>query len=162
MKRSALPPLLYATTNAALWVGALPAVLMADTDVPRSELWRPVPLVALAVLVALAGTALIFLPSLALYRRGVPLYGVTPGPVLVTDGWYGRIRNPQHVGTVVLALAPAAALDVAWLWAIPAAVAAWLVAGLEPLEDRRLLEEFEDDFRAYRAAVPRWVPKVRD
>ena len=160
MKRSVLSPLLYSIVMSALWIGVLPALLLGDRERPLADLWRPVPLIVLAVIVALVGVVAVFAPSRALYDRGVPLFGVAPGPVLVTDGWYGRVRNPQHIGTVLMALAPAIALDHAWLWSVPAVAAAWLVAGLEPLEDRRLLEEFGDDFREYRTAVSRWLPKM--
>jgi protein-S-isoprenylcysteine O-methyltransferase Ste14 len=37
---------------------------------------------------------------------------------------------------------------------------AWLVAGLEPLEERRLLEVFGDEFREYRRTVGRWFPRL--
>jgi len=160
MKRSVLPPLLYTIVMSVLWVGVLPALLLGDRERALADLWRPVPLMVLAAIVALSGMVAVFAPARALFLRGVPLFGVAPGPVLVTDGWYGRVRNPQHIGTVLLALAPAIALDQAWLGAVPAAAVVWLVAGLEPLEDRRLLEEFGDDFREYRAVVSRWLPKM--
>jgi protein-S-isoprenylcysteine O-methyltransferase Ste14 len=115
-----------------------------------------------AGIVAAGGVVLVLGPALALHRHGVPLVRVTPGPVLVTDGWYGRVRHPQHVGMLLLVLAPPIAMDDIWLWVVAVGAGAWLVAGREPLEERHLLEEFEDDFLEYRAAVPRWVPKVGD
>ena len=87
------------------------------------------------------------------------LLGVRPGPALVTDGLYRVIRNPVHVGTTLLALAPAVALGPRVMWMLPLVAAVWLVVGLEPLEDRRLLEAFGDDFRRYRASVWAWIPR---
>ena len=89
------------------------------------------------------------------------LLGVRPGPALVTDGWYGVVRNPVHIGTTLLALAPALALGPRVMWMLPLVAAVWLVVGLEPLEDRRLLEAFGDDFRRYRAATWAWIPRRR-
>jgi protein-S-isoprenylcysteine O-methyltransferase Ste14 len=91
---------------------------------------------------------------------GVKMLGVQPGPVLVTDGWYRRLRHPQHVGIGLVSLAPALAIDLAAMWVTPVAAAVWLIAGLEPLEDRRLMEQFGAEFVAYRKAVPRWIPRL--
>ncbi len=70
------------------------------------------------------------------------------------------MRNPQHIGTTMVALAPALALEPRLVWMVPLVAAVWLVVGLEPVEDRRLLEAFGDDFRKYRAAVRPWFPRL--
>jgi protein-S-isoprenylcysteine O-methyltransferase Ste14 len=145
----------------ALWAGALPAALLVDDDRVFRLAWRPVPLVVLGAVVLLAGSALVFAAGRQLSRAGGRLLGVRPGTALVTDGWYGMVRNPQHVGTTLVALAPAVALRSRLVWMIPLVAAVWLVVGLEPLEDRRLLEAFGDDFRKYRAAVRAWLPRLR-
>ena len=151
----------HAFLTVALWAGALPAALLRDdAGVFRFD-WRPVPLLALGVLMLLAGTALVFGAGRQLSRAGVRLLGVRPGPALVTDGLYGIVRNPQHVGTTLVALAPAVALAPRVMGILPLVAVVWLVVGLEPLEDRRLLEEFGDDFRDYRRAVWRWLPRWR-
>jgi protein-S-isoprenylcysteine O-methyltransferase Ste14 len=143
----------------ALWAGALPAALLVDDDGVFRLTWRPVPLVVLGGVVLLAGSALVLAAGRQLSRAGGRLLGVRPGTVLLTDGWYGMVRNPQHVGTALVALAPAVALEPRLVWMIPLVAAVWLVVGLEPLEDRRLLEAFGDDFRKYRAAVRAWLPR---
>jgi len=145
----------------ALWAGALPAALLVDDEGAFRLAWRPVPLIVLAGLVLLAGSALVYGAGRQLARSGGRLLGVRPGPVLVTDGWYRFVRNPQHIGTVLVALAPAVALAPRLMWMIPLVAAVWLVVGLEPLEDRRLLDAFGDDFRDYRSAVRPWLPRMR-
>ncbi len=149
----------YTVFTVALWAGVLPAALLRDdAGVFRFD-WRPVPLVVLGALVLLAGTALVFAAGRQLARAGVRLLGVRPGPALVTAGLYRVVRNPVHVGTTLLALAPALALGPRVMWMLPLVAAVWLVVGLEPLEDRRLLEAFGDDFRRYRASVWAWIPR---
>jgi protein-S-isoprenylcysteine O-methyltransferase Ste14 len=149
----------YAFFTVALWAGALPAALLRDDAGVFHLDWRPVPLVVLGVMALLAGTALVFAAGRQLARAGVRLLGVRPGRALVTDGLYRVVRNPVHIGTTLLALAPAVALGPRVMWMLPLVAAVWLVVGLEPLEDRRLLEAFGDDFRRYRAATRAWIPR---
>ena len=161
MQRSDLAAGGYTVFTVALWAGVLPAALLRDdAGVFRFD-WRPVPLVVLGGLALVAGTALVFVAGRRLARAGVRLLGVRPGPVLVTAGPYRVVRNPVHVGTTLLALAPAVALGPRVMWMLPLVAAVWLVVGLEPLEDRRLLEAFGDDFRRYRASVWVWIPRRR-
>lgn len=145
----------------ALWAGALPAALLVDDQGVFRVTWRPVPLIVLAGLLLLGGSALVYGAGRQLTRAGGRLLGVRPGSVLVTDGWYRLVRNPQHLGTVLVALAPPVALAPRLVWMIPLVAAVWLVVGLEPLEDRRLLDAFGDDFRVYRSAVRPWLPRMR-
>ena len=145
----------------ALWAGFLPAGLLRDDAGAFHLAWRPAPLVVLGGLVLLAGSALVFGAGRDLSRAGARLLGVRPGPALVTWGWYGRVRNPQHIGTTLVALGPALALAPRGVWLIPVVAMVWMVVGLEPLEDRRLLEAFGDDFVRYRSAVPKWLPRPR-
>jgi protein-S-isoprenylcysteine O-methyltransferase Ste14 len=145
----------------ALWAGFLPAALLRDEAGIFRLSWRPVPFIALAALCLLAGSALLLCAGRQLARANVPLLGVRPGAALVTDGCYRRVRNPQHIGTALVTLAPAVALDRRAMWVIPVVATVWLVVGLEPLEERRLLEVFGDEFREYRSAVPKWFPRMK-
>ena len=151
----------YTFFTVALWAGVLPAALLRDDDGVFRLGWRPWPLVVLGALVLLAGTALVFAAGRQLSGAGVRLMGVRPGPALVTGGLYGVVRNPVHVGTTLVAMAPAVALGPRVMWMLPLVAAVWLVVGLEPLEDRRLLEAFGDEFRQYRATVWAWIPRWR-
>jgi protein-S-isoprenylcysteine O-methyltransferase Ste14 len=158
MKKPAVIAGFFTLVTVVVWAGALPGALLRHRLVDLARLWQPVPLLAIAALLLVAGTALIYLPGRQLCGVGVRMFGVEPGPVLVTDGWYRRVRHPQHVGIGLVSLAPAVAIDLSAMWIAPVAAAVWLVAGLEPLEDRRLMEEYGAEFLAYRKAVPRWVP----
>lgn len=147
----------YTVFTVALWGGVFPTVLAQEAQ-GRGLPLRAWPLVVLGALLLLAGSALVRFPGEELARRGVGLVWVRPGPVLVTDGWHGRVRNPMDVGVILIALASWAALDVGIMWVIPAASLVYYAAGVGPYEDRLLLEEFGDDFRYYRREVPKWLP----
>ena len=148
----------YSVFIVALWGGAFPTVLAQDAPGEGVPL-RAWPLVVIGVLLLVTGSALVRFPGEELARRAVGLMWVRPGPVLVTDGWHGRIRNPMDVGVILIALASWVALDVPIMWVIPAAALVYYAAGVGPYEDRLLLEEFGDEFRAYRARVPKWIPR---
>lgn len=149
----------YVVFVAMLWGLVLPGVLVVDAGdgVP----WRDAGPLLMGAFLAAAGLTLITTGSRHLASAGIGLFGVRPGPRLVTDGPYGLVRNPIDVGTTLLAIGIWLAVDVALLWVIPAAAVVSFVAGVGPYEDRLLLEEFETEFEAYRARVTKWVPRRR-
>jgi protein-S-isoprenylcysteine O-methyltransferase Ste14 len=150
----------YTLFVVALWGGVFPALLAQEADGTGLPL-RPWPLVVLGMALLFAGSVLVRFPAEELARRGIGLLLVRPGPVLVTDGWHGRIRNPMDVGVILIALASWTALDVGIMWVIPAAALVYYAVGIGPYEDRLLLEEFGDEFRDYRRRVRKWVPLTR-
>jgi protein-S-isoprenylcysteine O-methyltransferase Ste14 len=149
----------YMLFSAVIWVIGLPAALIRDESGALSPPWGPAPLVAVGAAVVVVGAALVYGSGRHLSERGVPLFGVRPGPVLVTDGPYGHLRNPQDLGATLMSLGPPIAVDVTALWLVPVLALVYFAAGFEPLENRHLLEAFEDDFEEYRAAVGAWVPR---
>ena len=151
-------PFLYTGVTVALWVVILPGVLIRDQQGVGGIPWRPLPLVIAAAAVLLAGTGLVHYPARQLAQRGIGLFGMTPGPVLVTDGWYRRVRNPIDVGTTLIALSPVAAFDVALMWVVPGAALINFTVGAGLYEDRRLFEGFGGEFTGYRRRVPKWIP----
>ncbi|MDJ0722527.1 MAG: isoprenylcysteine carboxylmethyltransferase family protein [Desulfobacterales bacterium] len=88
----------------------------------------------------------------------------TPAPwdpprVFVVAGPYRHVRNPMIIG-VLLILAAEALLFRSW------ALAAWwavFLAGnalyIPLVEEPGMVKRFGDDYRAYRARVPRWLPR---
>ena len=107
-----------------------------------------------------AGGALMAWAFAAHYQQapqGWPLEpGLFPG-YLLRQGPYRLIRNPMYAGEVIV--------WAGWglVYASPA-VWAGLAIGCTGLattvrwEERRLLQRFGEDYRAYLAEVPRWVP----
>jgi protein-S-isoprenylcysteine O-methyltransferase Ste14 len=90
----------------------------------------------------------------------------TPSPVapterLVVGGWYRYVRNPMYVAVVTAIVGQALWFGqpvllgyAALVWAVVAAFVRWY-------EEPNLIRRFGDDYRAYRAAVPGWIPRLR-
>lgn len=80
---------------------------------------------------------------------------------VATDGLYGLVRHPQYTGLFVGRFGEGA---VHWPTFFPVALfpvivlVYWLLARRE---ERRVLDEFGDEFRAYRRRVPMFIPQVR-
>jgi protein-S-isoprenylcysteine O-methyltransferase Ste14 len=131
--------------------------------------WQPgPPLLGLRALRPV-GVALILLGAAALLEcfARFALRGLgTPAPVLptrhlVVTGLYRHVRNPMYVAVVTaivgqaLLLGSAPVLGYALLLAI---VFHLFVVGYE---EPRLRSTFGAEYDAFRANVPRWVPRVR-
>lgn len=84
-----------------------------------------------------------------------------PPKKLVVRGPYRHVRNPMISGVVLLLLA-----ESLWLQSWP--IALWMMIFVIvnmiyfPLfEEKGLEERFGNDYRRYKAHVPRWVPRLR-
>jgi protein-S-isoprenylcysteine O-methyltransferase Ste14 len=139
--------------------GAVPALIVARSD-GAGVRWG-VPVVAGIALMAV-GLALL-VQTIALFAtvgRGT-LAPWDPTRRLVVRGPYRRVRNPMISGVLFVLLGEAA------LWrSLPLLV--WFAVVLAvnavyfPLvEEPGLRRRFGADYDAYRAAVPRWLPRLR-
>ena len=78
--------------------------------------------------------------------------------LLVTSGPYAISRNPMYLGWALLQLG-AGVIRGSW-WMIAAVPAAAAIVHREVRgEERRLDDAFGDEFRRYRATVPRYLPR---
>ena len=77
---------------------------------------------------------------------------------MVVAGPYAHLQHPIWLGLLFIACGEALWMQSAILalYAIVLIVLANLYVAL--IEEPRLLQRFGADYRAYRAAVPRWVP----
>ena len=119
------------------------------------------PAVRTAELVTVAaGGALMAWALAAHYQqapRGWPLEsGLVPG-YLLRRGPYRLIRNPMYAGEAIVWAGWGLVYACPAVWAGLAVLGTGL-AGTVRWEERRLLRRFGDDYRAYLADVPRWVP----
>lgn len=96
----------------------------------------------------------------ALQGLGTPL-PVFPTQRLVVSGLYRHVRNPMYVAVAALILGQALLFGSAGLLAYAAGF--WLVchAFVLAVEEPKLRKTFGTDYEVFRAAVPRWIPRLR-
>ena len=80
-----------------------------------------------------------------------------PATALVTDGVYGRSRNPMYVALALLFGGLAVLADSGWLGLLLVLYVGVLRIGVIAPEERYLEGKFGDRYRAYRARVRRWL-----
>jgi protein-S-isoprenylcysteine O-methyltransferase Ste14 len=92
--------------------------------------------------------------------RGTPA-PVAPPERLVVSGPYRRVRNPMYVGVTAMVLGQAGLFADPWL--LVYALAVWLGFHIFVViyEEPTLRASFPQDYAAFTAAVPRWIPRLR-
>jgi protein-S-isoprenylcysteine O-methyltransferase Ste14 len=90
----------------------------------------------------------------------------TPAPVfptkrLIVMGLYRHVRNPMYCAVTGIILGQGLLLGDAWLIGYGAAV--WMAVHLFVLtyEEPTLRRTYGADYEAFRAGVPRWMPRLR-
>jgi protein-S-isoprenylcysteine O-methyltransferase Ste14 len=131
--------------------------------------WQRQPTILDIAPIRLAGIALILagLPVLIDSFARFALEGLgTPAPVaptrhLVVTGFYRHVRNPMYVA--VLAVILGQALLFADVRLLAYGLAFWLACHLFVVfyEEPTLHRSFGADYLAFRANVPRWIPRLR-
>jgi protein-S-isoprenylcysteine O-methyltransferase Ste14 len=87
----------------------------------------------------------------------------TPAPIdapkrLVVRGLYRYTRNPMYLGVLTLVLGQAVLFRAPDLVAYAIAVATAFQLFVVAYEEPHLQDEFGEEYAAYRARVPRWLP----
>jgi protein-S-isoprenylcysteine O-methyltransferase Ste14 len=134
--------------------GVIPALL-----VDGLAAW---PLVVLGAVVAALGLALI-VQTVALFAsvgKGT-LAPWDPTERLVVRGPYRRVRNPMISGVLCVLLGEALAFGSVAVLVWFAIVFALNAVYFPLVEEPDLRQRFGADYDAYRAAVPRWRPRLR-
>lgn len=110
-------------------------------------------------LLFLAGAALLFSGAyyLVLRGNGTPLL-FDPPQRLVVAGPYARLQHPMALGLLSMAIAEALWLHSPSLGAYALLLTVLLNLHLIYIEEPGLEKRFGEDYRAYRATVPRWLP----
>jgi protein-S-isoprenylcysteine O-methyltransferase Ste14 len=117
--------------------------------------WIGLPLAAAAAAVLLA-----CIVDFARKGRGT-LAPIDPPRNLVASGLYRHVRNPMYVGALALLVGQAMLFESKSV--LLYAGFFWLSTHLFVLayEEPHLKSTFGDGYEEYRAAVPRWLPRVR-
>jgi len=106
------------------------------------------------------GYALLFI-GIGLFIQGWrELYRAHRQHRLATGGLYGLVRNPQYTG-LLLGLFGEGVVHWPTVFSValfPVIVLVYVL--LARSEDRRVLAEFGDEYRAYRRRVPAFIPRI--
>ncbi|HUR60450.1 MAG TPA: isoprenylcysteine carboxylmethyltransferase family protein, partial [Opitutaceae bacterium] len=81
------------------------------------------------------------------------------GATLVTSGPYRWVRHPMYTAALILVIA-CALLTASLIVAIGGVAMFALLAARSRVEERRLVEKFGDDYRAYQRRTGRFVPRL--
>ena len=127
----------------------------------RANLWSTLLGVgATGMLIAmLLGYALVVIGIGIIVQGWRELYRARRESRLATDGLYGLIRHPQYTGLFLILFGEGV---VHWPTLFSVALFPAIVAvfySLARSEERRVLQEFGEEFRAYQERVPMFVPR---
>ena len=79
---------------------------------------------------------------------------------LVTGGLYARVRHPQYAGFVLVMVG----FLLQWPTLLTLAmfpVLVWMYSRLAIHEEREVARQFGDEWQAYAARTPRFIPRLR-
>lgn len=79
---------------------------------------------------------------------------------LITHGPYRYARHPFY-GCFALTLVCATLVTATWYFALTGGIAFILIVIRTKVEEEKLIERFGDDYRAYMASTPRFLPSLR-
>jgi protein-S-isoprenylcysteine O-methyltransferase Ste14 len=142
------------------WLVMLPAALvwLEERQFTLRVRGMPWPLLALLTFLIAAGLGLTAGFYLISRGDGTP-FPLDPTRELVTSGPYGRVRNPQGMAMLLAALAEVLFVDSQWLWIMVPLTALYLEVIVGRWEERQLLAQHGDRYRAYKRAVHKWLPR---
>jgi protein-S-isoprenylcysteine O-methyltransferase Ste14 len=113
----------------------------------------------IGVMVLAAGSVLRIVPVFILGDRFSGLVAIQPGHTLVTNGIYSVIRHPSYLGLLLVSLG--------WVLAFRSGAGLLLTACLIPpllarirAEEALLLQQFGDEYQAYRSRTSRLIPGI--
>ena len=112
--------------------------------------------IVIGVVLMAAGAALA-VPAIRAFRSaGTHVEPWKPALVLATTGIYGYVRNPMYVGLTLLLVGLGIALASDWTLVMTVAFALTIHFGVVLREERYLEAKFGDEYRQYKARVPRY------
>jgi protein-S-isoprenylcysteine O-methyltransferase Ste14 len=153
--------LLYMCIVAGGWLVVLPAGILwlEERSLTLRVRGMPWPLLALAAFLLAAGLGLSAGYELIRRGDGTP-FPLDPTRELVTSGPYRWVRNPQGMAMLLAALAEVLLVDARWLWLMLPLTVVYLEVIVGRWEERELLAQHGDRYRAYKRAVRKWLPRV--
>jgi protein-S-isoprenylcysteine O-methyltransferase Ste14 len=145
------PPLIaLATLLLGLFLSWLMPVYVLATLL---SLWERI---ALGAVLVIAGCALPIAARQRFRDLGTNVNPWKPALHLATTGVYRYVRNPMYVGLMLLVGGFGIAFASDWTLVLLVPMAFVLRHGVVLREERYLEAKFGDDYRRYKARVPRW------
>jgi protein-S-isoprenylcysteine O-methyltransferase Ste14 len=95
----------------------------------------------------------------ALQGLGTPA-PIAPPRILVVSGLYRYVRNPIYVALVTIILGQAVLIGDWRLIVYGALLWVFFHVAVVAFEEPSLAQTFGSDYEAFRAAVPRWIPRL--
>ena len=119
------------------------------------------PTLILGVAFVLTGLVLVVLARRQFVQHQQPTDPGRSTSQLITTGVFSISRNPLYLGGICIVLGVALALNLPWLllFLLPALIACHYI--LVVPEERYLARTFGEQYRAYAAAVHRWIGRTR-
>jgi protein-S-isoprenylcysteine O-methyltransferase Ste14 len=142
------------------WLVALPALLLYwQTGQVKPE-FRGLPFLGVGFCLFIFGIALALWAGFYLIHigEGTP-FPLDPPRRLVTDGPYRLVRNPQAIAMLLLVTGEAVVVAEPILWLLLPLTWIYLEVIIGPIESKQLARDFGLDYKAYRARVPKWLPR---
>jgi protein-S-isoprenylcysteine O-methyltransferase Ste14 len=112
--------------------------------------------IGIGLIIAGAGLLTTSAGRRALIKHGTNVNPSQPTTVLVTDGIFGRTRNPLYVGVSVALCGLALLFDLDWVLLLIVPSVVLLHFAVVVREERYLEQKFGDAYRRYRERVPRY------
>jgi protein-S-isoprenylcysteine O-methyltransferase Ste14 len=112
--------------------------------------------IGIGAVLLLAGGALVVVGEQAFKQVGTNVKPWRPSLALATTGIYAHLRNPMYVGAILILTGLAAALASDWMAILLLPTALLLHFGVVRREERYLDAKFGEDYRRYKASVPRY------
>ena len=111
----------------------------------------------LGLLLVAGGVALVAAAMRQFRAAGTNIETDKPSEAIVTTGLYARSRNPIYVAMAVILVGLGLAIDSLWVIAMVVPLLLVLRYGVIAREERYLTRKFGEPYRAYTAAVRRWL-----
>jgi protein-S-isoprenylcysteine O-methyltransferase Ste14 len=122
--------------------------------------WWPLRVLGWVLIVAAAPVLLAAFARFALNGLGTPA-PVAPTRHLVVQGLYRHVRNPMYVAVITILAGECLILARLELVLYTVLASAAMVLFVRGYEEPVLERTYGDEYRAYREAVPGWVPSLR-
>ncbi len=113
--------------------------------------------IGLGAVVMVSGLITTFAGRRALVRHGTNVNPSMPTTALVTDGIFGRTRNPLYVGISIALCGLALVFDIDWVLLLMLPSCFFLHFAVVRREENYLEQKFGEAYRRYRERVPRYL-----